>query len=146
MIKAGYMAFCSLFKPHQSFSIIVIGIDYQSHKLLQLIIAMNRSNTIKLNPIALIDDEPWHNRTELYGVKVHSESDLVSLVINKNVKAVICLEGERMRISSLTEKILMNKGHKTLCQLIYISKENVLEFEDSLKNMCDFFKERLNNL
>ncbi len=84
------------FKSKHRLPVIIIGIEYPSHHFASLLQKRNKTSPVEYHIVAFIDDNPWHKKMELFGAKVHPESDLQPLVQKLGVKAIFEIEGERL--------------------------------------------------
>lgn len=80
--------------------IIIVGIDTHCYQLAQSLL-QHRDVEI----VAFIDDEPWSNRTELLGAKVHYPSDMVALVNRREVNLIIDFEGSELVPESIQSEL-----------------------------------------
>ncbi|SBS31628.1 Redox-sensing transcriptional repressor Rex [Marinomonas spartinae] len=75
--------------------IILVGIDYPSYALAQ---ALQNTHT-HLKIVALIDEEPWVNKTQMHGITIYYPSDLCALIKKHSVKWVIQIDGQKPKLS-----------------------------------------------
>lgn len=88
-----------LFQNKPIVPIIVVGIEYASHRFASLLQTLNKHHSVQYQIMAFVDDNPWHKKVELFSAKVHPESDVLSLVRKHAVAIIVELEGERLTLS-----------------------------------------------
>ncbi|CUB03206.1 nucleoside-diphosphate sugar epimerase/dehydratase [Marinomonas fungiae] len=80
--------------------IIIVGIDTHCYQLAQTLIEHKDAEVV-----AFIDDEPWTNRTELLGAKVHYPSDMAALVTRKQVRLIIDFDTSEQVPESIQQEL-----------------------------------------
>lgn len=134
-------------KPKRCIPIVIIGIEYASHRFAELLMEMNKSGSDYYQIVAFIDEEPWNNRNVIYGAGVYYQSDLISLIINKKVEILVSLEGEKVTIlDSVIEEVNKKILNAEKIKQIFITQDLLNEFSDSMMIMKLYFKKLINNL
>lgn len=99
--------------------IILIGIDYPSFSLTKFL----QEEAKDIRVVALIDEEPWTNKTQVHGITVYYPSDLITLIGKYQAELVVTIEGQQPELTpALVQKVatsnatLMSLPHHTTNQ------------------------------
>lgn len=72
------------FKARPEVKLILLGIGYPSHRLIEL---SRRYRGVEV--IAVIDDYPWNHRTLVQGVRVYYPSEIAALAARQQVRDLV---------------------------------------------------------
>ena len=76
------------FRPAQ-LPVIVVGTDIASYQLVEYL-----TNSPKFAPLYVLNEEPWHHRTYMFGAQLRYASELLALVDKHQIKKVYCVTPE----------------------------------------------------
>lgn len=94
--------------------VIVVGTDIASYQLVEYL-----TESAHFEPLYVLNEEPWHHRTYMFGAQLRYASELIALVEKHHVKKVYCVTPEDYaRLASEYAKDLSAKH----CELCLLSK------------------------
>jgi FlaA1/EpsC-like NDP-sugar epimerase len=78
-----------------TYPIILIGIDYPSFSLAKYL--QEEAKDIRI--VALIDEEPWTNKTQVHGITVYYPSDLMTLADKYQAQLIVAIDGQQPELT-----------------------------------------------
>jgi hypothetical protein len=113
--------FKNLFKPNKT-AVICVGTSIDSFQICGWL--SKRRSIYKV--MFILNEDPWQHKTQFNGAECRYSSELLALVKNNGVKAILCPDSEKLNneIKSREEEIT-----KLNCAIIWCDKA---EIENSL--------------
>ena len=94
--------------------VIAVGTDIASYQLVEYL-----TNSPKFAPLYVLNEEPWHHRTYMFGAQLRYASELIALVEKHQIKKVYCVTPEDYaRLDAEYAKDLVAKD----CELCWLEK------------------------